>query len=249
MPHKNTKLYSLILILVDTLVLITAFVLSYVARVQYDPRPLLTNVYAYDYLWSFILIVPFWILIFAIVGLYQPNTYNRRLIEWAKIFIGVFIGILLVLGWQYASNKDIFPARLVAVYAFVGSFLLIIIEREILRYIRHAMFRYGRGIGRVLIIGYSDSTTDIARSMAETQKSGYEVVAVAGPKSIFHAELNAHHYSLVENALKDIEVNAITHIIQTDLYENAERNQKILSTAQANHLDYSFIPGEALRLF
>src|SRR5688572_28254432 len=120
MQRRNSRLYSLILILIDAIVLITTFVLAYVARVEYDPRPLLHNIYAYDYLYAFLLIVPLWILIFAIIGLYRPSTYNRRLIEWSKIAVGAFLGILLVIGWDYISDKDIFPARLVAIYALAG---------------------------------------------------------------------------------------------------------------------------------
>jgi hypothetical protein len=117
MSRRNSKLYSFILILIDALVLITTFILAYVARVRYDPRPLLHNIYAFDYLFAFVLIVPFWILIFAVIGLYLPSTYNRRLAEWAKIAVGTFLGILLVIGWEYVSDKTIFPARLVALYA------------------------------------------------------------------------------------------------------------------------------------
>ena len=245
MPHRNSRLYSLILILIDALVLITAFVLAYIARTQYDPRPLLQEVYRYDYLWSFLLIVPFWIFVFALMNLYSPNTYTRRLVEWAKIVIGCFIGILLVIGWEYISDRNIFPARLVVVYALIGSILLIIIEREVLRFIRTLMFRYGRGTKRVLLVGSSSATSDIARNIADTARSGYELIAVAGPKKILPEGFTAHHYSLVEMALKDLELNKITAIIQTDLYETPERNQKILSAAQSHHIDYSFIPGEA----
>lgn len=245
MPRRNSKLYSFILILIDAVVLIAAFVIAYILRVQYDPRPLLTNIYAFDYLFSFLLIVPFWIAVFALIGLYQPNTYNRRLVEWSKIAVGSFIGILLVIGWEYVSNKDLFPARLVAVYAFIGSFVLIVLEREVLRWIRSLMFRYGKGIKRLLIIGSSGATSDIAHNLADTKHSGYQVVAVAGPKKLLPDGFDAHHYSRVEDALKNIEVDQITAIIQTDLYENSQRNQRILSTAQEHHIDYSFIPGEA----
>ena len=245
MPHRNSKLYSFILILIDALVLIAAFALAYIARVQYDDRPVVTNIYAFDYLLPFLLIIPFWIFVFAIIGLYRPSTYNRRLIEWSKIAIGSFIGILLVIGWDYIIDKELFPARLVAVYALIGSFLLIVIEREILRAIRTLMFRYGRGTKRVLLIGSSSATIDIAHSIADTAHSGYELVAIAGPKSNLPHNFNGHHYSLVETALKGIELNKITAIIQTDLYEMPERNQKILSAAQTNHIEYSFIPGES----
>lgn len=245
MQHRNSKFYSLILILIDALFLITTFVLAYVARVQYDPRPLLNNIYAYDYLFSFLLIVPFWIFIFAVIGLYKQSTYNRRLVEWAKIAIGCFIGILFVIGWEYISDKDIFPARLVAVYALVGSFILIVFEREIMRLIRTLRYRYGKGIKRVLLVGSSPATRDIAANIADTVRSGYELVAVAGPKTVLPDAFSAHHYPRVEAALKDLELNEITAIIQTDLYEIPEKNQKILSAAQQAHIDYSFIPGES----
>ncbi|MBC7565033.1 sugar transferase, partial [Candidatus Saccharibacteria bacterium] len=242
MSRRNSKLYSFILILIDALVLIITFVLAYVARVKYDPRPLLQNIYAFDYLFAFLLIVPFWILIFAVIGLYTPSTYNRRLVEWSKIAVGSFLGVLLVIGWQYISDKTIFPARLVAAYALGGAFILIVFEREVLRLIRTLMFRYGRGTKRVLLIGSSSATSDIAKSIADTKRSGYEVVAFAGPKKHLPTGFNARHYSYVEEALKDLEINGITAIIQTDLYENTDRNQKILSMAQEAHIDYSFIP-------
>jgi len=50
MPGKNIKFYSLILVIIDTIVLLGAFTVAYIARVQYDPRPLLTNIRAYEYL-------------------------------------------------------------------------------------------------------------------------------------------------------------------------------------------------------
>jgi exopolysaccharide biosynthesis polyprenyl glycosylphosphotransferase len=244
MPTKNTKFYSLILILADIVTLLAAFSIAYIARVQYDPRPLLNTVYAQDYFFAFLIIAPFWILIFATLGLYQASTYNRRLVEWSKIAIGVFIGILLVIGWEYVSDRDIFPARLVAAYAFLASFLLILFEREILRFGRSLLFQFGRGVSRVLVIGNSDATRDIADNLSFTHKSGYKIVAIAGPAKIVPIGLDVEHFTSVEAALKQVKELRITTIIQTDLYDSDERNQRILGTAQTNHISYSFIPGE-----
>jgi len=127
----------------------------------------------------------------------------------------------------------------------LAAFGLIVFEREVMRLSRSMMFRYGRGVNRVLLIGTTDATSDIARNLANTVKSGYEIIAIAGPKKIVPPELNVRHYSLVESALLDIKLNKITAIIQTDLYNSTERNQKILGAAQSHHIGYSFIPGEA----
>lgn len=245
MPTKNTKFYSLILILIDATVLFLAFAIAYVVRVQYDPRPLLIPVYAKEYFTSFLLIVPVWISVFASLGLYRSSTYNRRLVEWSKLALGSFIGILLVIGYEYVAETHLFPARLVAVYALVGSFLMIVLEREILRVIRSLMFYLGKGTSRLLIIGNSAATKDIAFELAETHKSGYHVVAIAGPKKLIPTGLEVAHFTTVEAALKKIKELRISTIIQTDLYDSAERNQRILGAAQTNHISYNFIPGEA----
>lgn len=245
MTRRNSKLYSFILMLVDALVLLVAFGAAYIIRTQFDHRPLAQEVFAQNYLISALIIVPFWIAIFALVGLYQPKVYKRRLLEWSKIAIGVFIGILLIIGWEYVSDRSIFPARLVTVYALIATFVLIVFEREVMRLIRDISYRYGRGVRRVLIIGSSGATNDIATTLADTRKSGHAVVAIAGPKKILPDTSQALHFSTPEAALKRIKELGITTIIQTDLYENPDRNQHILSAAQANHIDYNFIPAES----
>lgn len=244
MPSKNTKFYSLILILCDIITLLAAFSVAYIVRVQYDPRPLLATVYAHEYFIAFLIITPLWVLIFASLGLYHASTYNRRLVEWSKVAIGSFVGILLVIGWEYVNETTIFPARLVAAYALVASFAFIVFERELLRIARGLLFYFGRGVSRVLVIGNSAATRDIADSLSHTHKSGYKIVAIAGPAKVVPPGLDVQHYTSVESALKHVKDLNITTIIQTDLYDSGERNQRILGTSQVNHISYSFIPGE-----
>lgn len=244
MLTRNSRVYSLLLILADIVVLFAAFIGAYTLRVTFDPRPLVAQVYAAEYLLSALIIVPVWIVVFASLGLYRAETYNRRLVEWSKLAIGAFMGILIVIGWEYVTGDSIFPARLVTVYALFGSFALLIIGREILRFGRSLMFNYGVGIKRVLLIGNDDTASDIARHISDTKRSGYKVVAIAGPKKLVPEGMHVLHYSRVEHALKNLVSDRITAVIQTNLYESAERNQQILGTSQAHHISYSFIPGQ-----
>lgn len=245
MLSKNSRVYNLLLIIADISILFAAFIGAYIARVILDPRPLVHEVYRNEYLLSALFIVPVWIIIFAALGLYQARVYERRLTEWSKLALGAFIGILVIIGWEYVSRDTIFPARLVVAYAFVGSLVLLIIGRELLRLMRSLSFRYGRGIKRVLLIGDDKTATDIAENIADTKKSGYKIVAVAGPKKLIPKGMNIIHYSRVEHALKNVIGDRVTAIIQTNLSESVERNQLILGTAQSHHISYSFIPGDA----
>ena len=244
MPSKNTKLYSLLLIAADLFVLAAVFFAAYYIRTQLDHRDLIHAVYAKDYFFGFALISPIWLLVFASLGLYQSNVYNRRLVEWSRIALGAFLGILLVIGWEYATHIYIFPARLVAQYVLIGSIISIIFVRELFRIIRTELYRYGRGVSRVLIIGDSAATRDIITNLSTTHRSGYHIVAMAGPARYVPDGLGIKRYGSVDAALKDIKRLGITTIIQTDLYDSEERNHQILGAAQINHIQYNFIPGE-----
>lgn len=244
MPSKNTKFYSVILMTADFLVLLAAFTAAYILRVQVDTRPLVSEVLSFDYFIMALTILPLWIIVFASLGLYSSQVYNRRLSEWGHILIGVSLGILVVIGWEYVTDKNFFPARLVALYALGISFILVILEREFTRLLRSLAYRYGVGISRVLIIGNNPATADIAESLAMTGKSGYLIVAMATPKKYVPYRRGITHYTEIETALRSIKAQRIDTIIQTDLDSVGDMSERILSAAQVNHVRYSFIPGQ-----
>ncbi len=245
MLARSNKKYSFLLIVADFIVLTLGFMLAYVIRVQIDNRPLLNEVYALEYVTTFLTVIPLWIIVFASLGLYSNTVRTKRVSEIGKLFIGSVIGILIVLGYSYVIDEPIFPARLVAVYAFVFSFVFLVFSRTLIHTIYGWLLRHGRGGRRVLVIGNSKTTCDIIMQLHNAKHSGYEIIATAGPKTIIPKNINVNHYSLVEKSLSEIRMLQIDTIIQTDLFENSERNQNILAAAQSNHIEYCFIPGEA----
>ncbi len=244
MPTRNARLYSIALVIGDFVTLLAAFTLAYVLRVQFDTRPLVAEIHAIDFLNTSLLLIPFWMIGFASLGLYSSKVYARRLAEVGRLFVGCVIGILIVLGYAFVASQPIFPARLVAVYAFGGSFASLVITREVIRQVRTLLFRYGRGVSRVLIIGTTDAVADIAAQLDDTRRSGYHIVAIAGPKRIVPAQFEGQHFPRAELALRHLAELGITTIVQTDLYDSSQRNQLIMSAAQSLHIDYNFIPGE-----
>lgn len=244
MPSRSARLYSITLILGDFFVLLLAFTLAYTLRVIFDQRPLVAQISALDFLRTALVLIPMWLVVFAFLGLYSSQVYTKRLLEWGRLLVGSIVGILIVLGYSFIVDEPVFPARLVAVYAFVGSFVLLLLGRESMRQVRIMLFRFGKGISRVLVVGNSDATKDIAAQLSDTRRSGYKIVAIAGPKSALPKGFRGVHYAQIEQALDNLKRHHITTIIQTDLYDSAERNQKILHAAQERHITYGFIPGE-----
>lgn len=241
MPVKTIRFYTLALIAIDILAVLAAFTIAYILRVQLDSRPLVYQIGAWDFFMTFFQLLPFWLITFWGLGLYSPAVYQKRLTEFGKLMVGSFIGVLLIIGYAFVINEPIFPARLVPIYAGIATFLFLILGREILRLIRDLAYHFGRGIQRVMIIGKGDATRDIIENLNRTRSSGYRVVASLGTD----VGGDVTHYTSLASALNDLERLRVDTIIQTDLYDKAERNQLIMGAAQDRHISYSFIPGEA----
>lgn len=242
MPVKTARLYTLFLMLVDAASILLAFTAAYILRVQLDNRPLINEIFARDYLTTFLVLLPFWIIIFWSLGLYSARVYQKRLTEYGKLLVGSFIGILIVLGFAFVIAEPVFPARLVAVYAFFITFILLLFGREVLRICRELLFRFGIGVQRVMIVGSGEAVSDIARNMNNTHQSGYKVVALAGNSLKLQG---AETFRSLGSGLDNLKKLGIDTIIQTDLYSDAERNQRIMNAAQELHIQYCFIPGES----
>lgn len=243
MPVKTVRFYTFALIIFDILAILAAFTLAYILRVQLDSRPLVTQISARDFFMTFVALLPFFLLTFWSLGLYSPAVYQKRLTEFGKLIIGSFISILLIIGYSYLIDEPIFPARLVPVYAGVGTLVLLLLGREVLRLIRDLLYYAGVGVQRVMVVGSSPATIDIVENLNRSGTSGYKVVAVI---SHLKPESKAvKHFRSINEGIKSLNELHVDTVIQTELYEDTAQNQKIMSATQERHIQYCFIPGEA----
>src|SRR3989344_3509027 len=248
MKSNASLLYSLILVVGDFLALVVAFATAYILRVSINitDQPISQTVYARDYLIIFLTLLPFWILIFALMGLYQNSIYEKRFNELGRLFVGSIIGMLFVISWDYISLEPIFPAKLVPVLGFGLAFVYLAIFRNLARWIRARLFKYDIGVTNVLIVGNTKIASELAGSLADWRHSGYRIIGLVG-----HAAGTAKKFSNLprfesfEKAVKQLRTNDIHSIVQTELYSGNDRNNEILEFAQTHHIAYRFIPGNS----
>lgn len=242
MPVKTIRFYTIALIIMDILAILSAFVLAYILRVQLDPRPLVYEISATSFFTTFVQLTPFWVVTLWGLGLYSPSIYLKRLTEMGKLAMASFVGILLIIGYDFIIEEPLFPARLVPVYAGIATFVFLVVGREFLRLVRDTAYLFGYGVQRVMIIGNNEATLDIIENLGNTKRSGYRVLAAVGKKPKDETVL---HFASLSKALLALDTLRIDTIIQTDLYDNTERNQQIMGAAQERHIQYCFVPGEA----
>ncbi len=249
MKNNTSLIYNFCLVLGDAAAIITAFVAAYILRVSLSHAALSANVHSHDYVVALGSLLPFYILIFGLLGLYNSRNYDKRFSEFGRLLIGSFIGILFVISYSYIANVVIFPARLVTVYGFALVFFFALLFRTIARGIRRELFVFGVGINNVLIVGDTLSTHRLIKAMTNTRVTGYFVVGVVGgSKHPFDDAKNHHLYKSFSTAitgLKDRQDQQIHTIVQTELYATNEQNDEILTYAQQNHIAYRFVPGNS----
>lgn len=241
MKNNASLIYNACLIVGDFLALVAAFVAAYILRVKLDPRPLLEPIHALPYLGIFLTVLPFWLLIFAWLGLYNSRIYEKRFVEFGRLLVGSFIGLLFLVFWNFVSKTPIFPARLVPIYGFTMAFVFLIIYRNLLRYFRTTLFKYHIGLTRVVVIGNTAITNEIVDTLIDNHRSGYEIAAIVSNKSGVHKG-SIPTFATFKDFLQS-KPQGLHGIIQTELFTNESKNAEILTYAQQHHVNLRFVPG------
>lgn len=244
MKNNGSLLYGLCLVVGDMLALIAAFVGAYILRVSIDHRPIAQSVHASTYLHIFFVLLPFWILTFALLGLYSNSIYEKRFSEAGRLFIGSFIGMMFVSGYAYFDNNPVFPAKLVPVYGFLLAFILLLLIRNFLRWLRIKLFSRNIGITHILIVGDTKISAELASALSDTHSSGYKIVGIVSDKEHSAQRFpSLRVFDSFEEAVAKLKPDDIHSIVQTELYASGERNNQVLEFAQTHHIAYRFIPG------
>ncbi|HEU4914181.1 MAG TPA: sugar transferase [Candidatus Saccharimonadales bacterium] len=243
MKNNLSLIYNVGLIVGDFLALVAAFVAAYILRVKIDPRPLIEPIGAMTYLSIFLTVLPLWILIFAWLGLYNTSIYEKRFKEFGRLLVGSFVGLLIVVFWDFVAQEPIFPARLVPIYGFAFGFLFLLVFRNLARLVRVQLFSYDIGLTKVLLVGNAPTTVELVDWLADSRRSGYKIVGIVGQKRTI-AGRPVTTYSSFKQFLKENK-SELHGIIQTELYADESKNAEILAYAQENHVSYRFVPANS----
>lgn len=246
MRNNTSIIYNLCLVIGDGVSLLLGLSVAYILRVSISHRALSVHVTAATYLHFLLVLLPFWLLIFALLGLYNERNYQNRFSEFGRLIVGSFIGILFAISYSYVVDVQFFPARLVVFYGFILALLSVFIFRTLARDFQRQLFSYGIGLNNVLLVGDTRTTNVLIDSLSRSQVTGYKVIAVVGGEKHAIDDSNGLKlYSGFAEAIDKLKSKQLHTIIQTELYSASEKNDEILTYAQSNHIAYRFVPGNS----
>lgn len=245
MRKKSELLFSILLIPIDFLIILASFVSAYAIRVKIEDRPVQYPLGIEFFLQVFLLIIPVWILFFALNGLYSQTSHRGRLQEWGRIIVSASAGFMFMLVVDYISQSPLFPSNAVPFYAYGISIVALIIGRELVRNVQRSLFRVGVGAYRTVIIGSGRMAQELVKSLHHTKTSGYDIIGALDTAKGAQGRMSPVTVdSSLSNLLNRLGDQKIDEIIQADSSLSQEEVQELVEYAANNHITYKFIPNQ-----
>lgn len=240
--RKNSQLiFNALLPFVDFFAIISAFVLSYILRVKIDQRPVPNPIRALLFFKIFVLVIPVWIFIFALLGLYSLSSTRSRWDELGKVFIGVSGGTMFLIMLDFFSRTPIFPARSIPIYGYILSFIFVVTARLIVDAVQRFLFRFNYGIHRVLLVGSGPIARSIFQSLNQTNRTGYKVVAILDQMKVRH---KAFAQAKTIRSLDELNGTSIDEILQADSALPQDDVLALINYANNHQIVYRFVPNQ-----
>lgn len=237
-PHFALRVFLLV---GDLVAIIVSFGLAYFYRTHYDPRPYIWGSDTSQFVVTMMTLLPIWVILLFASGAYDRSVYPYRPKSYWRLLVVSVVGVMSVIAYSYATETTIFPARLIAVYALILCFVLLVLEREIILATRRVLLRSGRGVLNAAIVGNNDNTRVIVEHLQSNPESGYRVAAViALPEFIPSFAKTLRHPSLAE-AIASTKLDVV---IQTDEL----RTEKVYFDTVDHHLQYLYVPSQKVLL-
>ncbi len=238
MKRDTGLFFHIFLIFGDACAILLSFLLAYFMRTHLDQRPYYFEADPSRFIVSMAVMVPVYLIILAAVGLYSKAVVlgRSRWKEAGRIFLASVIGMMAIITCDFFFNMDLFPVRVMALYAMVSCFLLLAIFRGAIRWTRNfALKRNHRAAAKVIIIGNNPNTEYLSDYIAAYPESGFRLSGIVSNLKYIPKDLRRKQFSSLKEAVKKTHPDVI---FQTD----DKRTEYVYRQAVNHHMLYYFVP-------
>ncbi|WP_294184177.1 undecaprenyl-phosphate glucose phosphotransferase [uncultured Clostridium sp.] len=179
MIRENQRCLNKLLVLTDVIVIFLSAMLSYFIRfhlnlgVYYENNIIPVNVYVL----SLIFIIPMYLILFNIFGLYLPYRFKTISYETLNIIKSDVVGTVIFIATLYVFKFINYSRYLIFIF-FVVLTLFMFLERLLLRVSLRFLRRKGYNVKNILFIGISDMTYKFIKQIQKNKQWGYAVKGI-----------------------------------------------------------------------
>lgn len=234
-------IFHVFLILGDAFAILLSFLVAYFMRTHLDQRPFYFEAAPWQFVFSILWLLPIYIIILAAFGLYRKTIFlsRNRWSEIGRLFLASIVGVMAIITYDFFFQVDLFPVRIMALYAVLSCFFFLCLFRQTVRATRSiALKRNRRATLKTIIIGNSRNTEYLADYIAAYPESGFRLSGVVASAKYIPKDLRRRQYSSLKEALKKTKPDVI---FQTD----DKRTEYVYRQAVNRHLLYYYVPSSA----
>lgn len=241
MKRDYGLIFHVFLIFGDACAILLSFLVAYLARTHLDQRPFYFEAAPLDFVFSMLLLVPLYIIVLAAFGLYKKSIFlnQNRWRESSRLFLASIVGVMAIITYDFFFHVDLFPVRVMAIYAVISCFIFLCAFRGIIRLVRNHALKTRRATLNAVIIGNSKNTEFLSDYISAFPESGFTLSGIVAPAKYIPKDLRRRQYSSLKEALRRAKPDVI---FQTD-----DRNTEyVYQQAVYRHLLYYFVPSSAM---
>ena len=184
MIKENQKIFNIILVLIDVLVIALALVCSFYLRFHTTLfGPIGKHLGGQSYLLFLLLaVIPVYLILYFAFGLYKPRrTYKNIFSEATDIIKVNIVAFIVLVSILFIIHQPNFSRIMLFLLAIFGA-LFGIIERVIIRSVLRNIRINNRNLKHILIVGDNDLAYTFARKIKENPYLGFVVSGFLGRK-------------------------------------------------------------------
>lgn len=229
---RSEIFFSAIQVPVDLIVIVLAAISAYYLRSWEPVRPFLSPVFnlSFDDYFRFAATVsPFFLLVYAIEGLYTMRVTRSFWREASSIFRATSLGLIILIIAVFLK-REWFSSRFVILAGWGLAVTYVVFARYLIQRIQKwLLINRGIGVHRVLLIGYNDKMRLLRMRLDRDKALGYRVVDQISDASLVH--------------IKEIrQMKGVDEIIVGDPSLTDDEQEKLFDFCQINNVAYKYFP-------
>lgn len=230
---RSELFFSFLLVPLDYLMIVLAGVTSYYLRYSdffKNLRPVIFNLRFDQYLNIVLLLAAFWLVFFAMAGLYTIQGARKLVKEVYRVILACSTGLMLIVILIF-FQRQLFDSRFIVLTAWILAIFYVSLARVLIRGLQRLLVAKGIGVKKVVIVGASKTSDLLVGSFSADKSLGFDVI-----KRLQDFEL------ATAQELRDfLEINEVDEIIQADPNLSKSETLRLYDFADEHHLTFKYV--------
>jgi len=231
---RSNIVFTALLLPVDYLMLVLAGVAAYFIRTsalvsQWRPVFFVIDLPFSEYLILVLTVAAFWLVVFALNGLYEMGRRIKFIEEFFKIVIASSAGLMVIIIYIFIRGA-LFNSRFIVLAAWVLAIIFVFFGRLALQFIRRYLVgNRDYGIERVLVIGNDKVTGELVKEIENSPGIGMRLVA----------QIPAVDMEAVRRIVNQAEVD---EVLLGEINGSSQNILELINFCQERRIDFKFVP-------